>query len=675
MKRLMLLGLESDKDKILDQVVKTQSIQLKKDIVVESFVASDTSEQQAEYQSQLLRVNDAIASVCQFVDKINYQIKDKKEHLELPKTTMAHPMLETTIEDLMSLSKIGDQVENQLATIEGAKEKIAVLTNEYNRLCSEQDKTKIFLPLTKKFGFYTDTQNTFILLGVVPKDNALALMNVLSVNENALYQQISQDGDNALFVVIALKDEQALIDSLASLGFSRVSFDNDVVPKEKMAQLQKRKKEIEKEIKSLQLKVASFRENLNQLKLYADYLQLQQRLKEAEGTFPASSYTFVLEGWCPAEKQLQVQEQLLSVSQNMLLYFYDIEEEEFAPTLLKNNGIVKHFETVTNSYSVPHYHEPDPNGVMSIFYFIIFGLMLADVGYGFLLFIVGLCAKFLIKQESGLKRLASLFGLCGLSAMVCGALYGSFFCFQVIPADKTILPSSSDYPMVTIILSLYLGILQIMAGLLCNARKQFARKQYWDAVLDAIFWELLLLGIALFALEPAMGMIVGDGTNVPTQLQNVTIPPIFGTIGIVLAVVALLGIMFTAGRHSKGILGKIIGGFGGLYGIINYFSDVVSYVRIFGLMLSGAMIGVIVNQLAVPMLSSPITAVFGVIILVVAHVFNIALSLLGIYIHDARLQYVEFFGKFYEGDGQLFQPLGSKLSYSVFTTQQNAVKN
>lgn len=675
MKRLMLLGLESDKNQILDQVVKTQSIQLKNDIVVENFVATDTSVQQAQYQEELLRVNNAISSVCEFVNKINYQTKDKKDHLAIPKTTMARPMLETTIEDLMSLSKIQNEVQEQLDTIEGAKESMATLNNELTRLSGEVEKTKLYLPLRTNLAFYQDTQNTFIVVGTVSKDNVATLESLIGSNEFAMCQQISQDGDSALYVVVALKDEKQLIDSLASLGFSKASFDPDTIPSEKMEQLKKRRREIKKEIASHEQTIASFRENLNQLKLYADYLELQQRLSKAEGTFPASSYTFVLEGWCPEEKQNEVQEKLLSVSQNMLLYFYDIGDEEFAPTLLKNNKLVKPFETVTNGYSVPNYHEPDPNGALSIFYFIIFGLMLADVGYGLLLFILGMVAKIFIKQDSGMRRLLTLFGFCGLSAMVCGFLYGSVFCFQVIPADKTILPSSSDYPMVTIVLSLYLGILQIMVGLICNARKQIARKQYLDAVLDAIFWELLLLGVALFALDPAMGMIVGDGTNVPAQLQNVTIPPVLGQIGMILAGVALLGILLTAGHSKKGIIGKVIGGFGGLYGIINYFSDIVSYVRIFGLMLSGAMIGSIVNQLSVPMLGSPFTAIFGAAIFVFVHIFNVALSLLGIYIHDGRLQYVEFFGKFYEGDGELFTPLGSNLNYSVFTTQQTEAKN
>ena len=136
-------------------------------------------------------------------------------------------------------------------------------------------------------------------------------------------------------------------------------------------------------------------------------------------------------------------------------------------------------------------------------------------------------------------------------------------------------------------------------------------------------------------------------------------------VGLYIIAGSLVVVALTAGRSRKGILGKAMGGFGGVYGVINYFSDIVSYVRIFGLMLSGAVFGFIINQIAAMIMTSVVGYILAIILCVFAHLFNLALAVLGAYVHNSRLQYVEFFGKFYEGEGQLFAPLGSGLTYTL----------
>jgi V/A-type H+-transporting ATPase subunit I len=203
-----------------------------------------------------------------------------------------------------------------------------------------------------------------------------------------------------------------------------------------------------------------------------------------------------------------------------------------------------------------------------------------------------------------------------------------------------------------LIISLIIGTVQLMVGYICKAVQCWRRGQIWDGICEGVTWAVFSLGVIL--------VIVGF-----TDQSNASfLTPIGG----IMAAVGLVAAMLTAGRHEK-VLGKLTKGFGAAYGVINYASDILSYARLYGLMLSGAVIAQIVSQYGIQFIVSGNVAliILGVIIMAVGHVFNLAISLLGAYIHDARLQYVEFYGKFYEGEGELFAPLGSAHKYIYVT--------
>jgi V/A-type H+-transporting ATPase subunit I len=193
-----------------------------------------------------------------------------------------------------------------------------------------------------------------------------------------------------------------------------------------------------------------------------------------------------------------------------------------------------------------------------------------------------------------------------------------------------------------------LGTAQLFAGYVCLAVQYIRKGNVLDGIFKGATWAVFSIGIAL--------LIVGfvDEFGVPS----------LATVGGIVAAVGLVAAILTAGRGEK-ILGKFTKGFGAAYGIINYVSDILSYARLYGLMLSGAVIAQIVSQYAVGFITSGnfILAILGIILMLVGHVFNLAMSLLSAYIHDARLQYVEFYGKFFEGEGELFTPLGSNHKY------------
>jgi V/A-type H+-transporting ATPase subunit I len=266
------------------------------------------------------------------------------------------------------------------------------------------------------------------------------------------------------------------------------------------------------------------------------------------------------------------------------------------------------------------------------------------------------------KRPTGFSRLAGSFGFGGIFAIVWGLLFNSLFGFAILP--KTVMPNPQEdmwslvgiaVPSVLII-SMFIGLFQIFVGYVCKAIQQWRRGNIADALCDGAVWAIFTIGVALAIL----GFVAE--ANLPKLAM----------VGAVTAGGALVIAMLTAGRKEK-FFGKFTKGFGAAYGVINFASDILSYARLYGLMLSGAVIASIVSQYGGGFVASgnAMLIILGVLLLVVGHGFNLVMNLLGAYIHDARLQYVEFYGRFYEGDGTLFAPLGSKRKYVYVLPAEN----
>ncbi len=334
------------------------------------------------------------------------------------------------------------------------------------------------------------------------------------------------------------------------------------------------------------------------------------------------------------------------------------------PTLMRNNGLTKNFEAITNLYSPPNSKEFDPTTVMGIFYSVFLGFIMGDIGYGLFMLIGGglLWWKNRVK-DNGLKRLAAVFAIGGVFAVIWGFLFDSLFGIAILHMRvmPPLLEGNTNWHVLGIaipallIVALEVGVVQLFAGYVCRAIQCWRRGKIWDGIFDGVVWAVFSIGVglAIAGLVEELNMII------------------LAYVGGIAAGAMLLAAMLTAGRKEK-ILGKFTKGFGAAYGVINYASDILSYARLYGLMLSGAVIAEIVSGYALTgyggstgmiVSGNAGLAVLGVVLLLLGHLLNLALSLLGAYIHDARLQYVEFYGRFYEGEGELFSPLGSKHAH------------
>ena len=457
------------------------------------------------------------------------------------------------------------------------------------------------------------------------------------------WQQASSDRSlRYLLVMCHGSVKERALSALRDLGFSTVSFrgmtgtakENDTALAENLATLEKERQEIEQRIAGLGGK----REALLEA---SDRAAIALRREEAKSRLVGTDKVFLLEGWLPADRCAEIEKTLKPFT--CAIETREPTEDEYpqVPVQLKNNKLTQPLNMVTEMYSLPAYGTLDPNPLMAPFFILFYGIMMADMGYGLLMMIASviISKKYRPKGTSG--ELFSLLGLCGISTFIMGALTGGFFgdfltqlVAIVSPGTVFALPKLFD-PLddLTMILigSMALGMVQIVTGMAISLIEKCKRKKFLDAFFEEITWWIVFIGIALLALgKGAAVLYVG-------------------------CALVLLGPIV----QGKG-WGKLTGVFGSLYNhVTGYFGDILSYTRLMALMLAGSVIAQVFNMLA----AMPGNVIAFIIISMLGNAMNFGLNLLGCYVHDLRLQCLEFFNKFYVDGGKPFRPMTLDTEY------------
>lgn len=457
------------------------------------------------------------------------------------------------------------------------------------------------------------------------------------------WQQASSDRSlRYLLVMCHGSVKERALSALRDLGFSTVSFrgmtgtakENDKALAENLAALEKERQEIEQRIAGLGGK----REALLEA---SDRAAIALRREEAKSRLVGTDKVFLLEGWLPADRCAALEKALEPFT--CAIETREPTEDEYpqVPVQLKNNKLTRPLNMVTEMYSLPAYGTLDPNPLMAPFFILFYGIMMADMGYGLLMMIASviISKKYRPKGTSG--ELFSLLGLCGISTFIMGALTGGFFgdfltqlVAIVSPGTVFALPKLFD-PLddLTMILigSMALGMVQIVTGMAISLIEKCKRKKFLDAFFEEITWWIVFIGIALLALgKGAAVLYVG-------------------------CALVLLGPIV----QGKG-WGKLTGVFGSLYNhVTGYFGDILSYTRLMALMLAGSVIAQVFNMLA----AMPGNVIAFIIISLLGNAMNFGLNLLGCYVHDLRLQCLEFFNKFYVDGGKPFRPMTLDTEY------------
>lgn len=509
----------------------------------------------------------------------------------------------------------------------------------------------------------TSTAQCNIICGTLPLNVTSQRLSETEGTEMFYVEEISSDREQKyVCVYVVKKNTQDALKLLSELNFSKVVFpDDDGTASQIISKLKAEIKGHKAAIEKCEQELKTYAQSAYGFELLYDFENSNLNMQNAEDTAFSTVTTDMICGWIPEEKVHKLEKTL-----KKHLCFWELndpQENEKPPVELKNNRFASAFEGLIGLYSYPDYHGYDPLKYMSVFYCIIFGMMLADFVYGLLLTIGCLEVIKLIKPKNSMRSFLMMFALSGISTAVFGLLFGSIMgdlpsTFNMVMLGGEAFSSAlwfdpTKNPMALLYLSFIIGGIHLLWGMGLNAYMLFKRGKWLDAVFDIFTWYLLFLGIGILAAGAVL------------SFQAVF------NIGVWTVIAGVASLILTQGRAEKSIIMKFLKGVMSLYNIVNYISDMLSYSRILALSLATTVISSVINIMATLAGPSVIGFIMFVLILAVGHALNIALNVLGSFVHASRLQYIEFFGKFYEDGGRHFSPLNVNTKYTKINTEEN----
>ncbi len=535
---------------------------------------------------------------------------------------------------------------------------VAEADSETQQLETRCDMLRQWLPLDVPLNFKgTDTTTAFI--GTLPYPVSAEEFGT-RLPEGSSVEIVSASKEQTNIFVLCYDDvAQETEDALRKNSFASVSENEKFTPAELTEQMTKRCVELEKQREEAVEKIKKLAENRQQLKFAVDYLAMRKDKYEALSALGFTENTFVLTGFIP-EKYCESLRKEIEKKHTAYIEFTDPTDEDDVPVLLENGRFSAPVEGITKMYAMPSKGDVDPTPVMAFFYYLFFGMMLSDAGYGLLMVIGTTFALKKFRLEDSMKKTLTMFRNCGISTVIWGALFGSWFgdIVQVVGREFFGREIGSialwfqplDDPIKLLLFSFGLGILHLFLGVAVSFHMSWKDGRKLDAFCDSVPVYLTVLGVAPL------------GAGILTE-----VPAVLKTIGSYMMIAGVILLVLTAGRSSKSIFGKF---FGGLYALYNtatgYLSDILSYSRLLALGLATGSIASVINLIGTMPENKIVKLVLLIVVFAVGHTANLAINLLGAYVHTDRLQFVELFSKFYTGGGREFQPLTVNTKYIKF---------
>ena len=645
MKRLRLLGMRSDRESLLRLLQKMGCVEVGEPAI-------DLAD--PEWAALAKPDGRGLAGAKEQNTLLNNALSILKERAPA-KEGLFRKRPELTEKDFFDEGAYESALTTARAVMEGERE-LAALMAEQGKIQTQKGALAPWLPLDVPLDVASN-ENLSVIFGTIPAKADYTAMEaaVAQASEMSGLIYASADRDLHYFVLVCHASvEEACVEAMRPFGFSRASVrgwsgtaaDNDRMLDNQLAA-------VARKIEDAKAHIASFGDRREAIRQGIDRSAQEIAREEVKGHLVDTDAAFFLEGWVPVPNE----EELLRALEGYTCAWEteDPKKDEYdqVPIKLKNNKLTQPYSVITEMYSLPSYSGLDPNPFLMPFFALFFGIMFADMAYGILMAVVGLAALKLMNPKGTMRNMMGLLIQCGISTFIIGFFTGGFFGdavtvvggifgqdWAIVPHLATIniagvaieLPLNlleGNNPLYVLILAMCLGAVHLLFGVIIGTYLNIRDGEYLTAIGDLSWWV----------------MFVGIGVMVLTGSPLV----LYAGIAIMVIVTFLQG---------KGV-GRVTGLFGAVYnGVTGYLGDILSYSRLMALMLAGSVISSVFNQLG---------ALGGIILFIpvflIGHVLNFALNLIGCFVHTMRLQFLEFFGKWYRDGGRPFRPLNYNTKF------------
>ncbi|WP_067140853.1 V-type ATP synthase subunit I [Oceanivirga salmonicida] len=613
-----LIVFENKKKELLDSFQKFKEVDFRLSDIKKYGYGNFKSENLEDIDEKIFKLDNAIKNVKRY-EVSKGAIKSLKEgnktftYDELEKYVSNSNAMHLESEIVIETNKI-DSMNKQ---IEDYQNKI----KEYEDFI-ELDISKNDILKLRKSNF---------ILGTIATKNFENLESELDKKENLVHYEILKRTNKEIIIsLLILKNDYEKIDAiLRNSGFNNISIELEKTPKEYLKEYDEKIRNCKGEIRKAESKLKEFTSEIETLKISYEYYKNQKLRESVSEKFGTIQNLSVIAGFIPEDKKETFSEKIEKIAEDYYyLEFKEVEKDDRnIPIKFKNNKFNEAFEDLVKTYSIPSYDEVDPTPVVAPFYWLFFGMMVADFGYGLIMLILSTLVLKTCNLSKSTRRMVKFLFYLSFSIMIWGVVYGSYFNLPI--NVYRLLDPVTEYNKI-MILSVLFGVVHLFLGLGVKAYVLIRDGKVLDAILD--------VGVLYVVLSSAMAYIA-----------------LSSEIAKYILYASLLVMLFTAGRKLKGVGGKFGLGVYTVYGLTGYLGDLVSYLRLMALGLSGGFIAQSVNMICSMIGYKYSTIIFVSLVFVIGQTINLLLSLLGAYVHTARLIYVEFFSKFYEGGGKEFK--------------------
>lgn len=659
MKRLNICGMKRDRESIIETINEFKAMELDESAFQNKNLSDfPTNDQRITFEKKAHNIENAIEAIEMYAPEKKGMLASLEGKKDIKRVSM------------MSIVKREDELTDMAKRAMDNMKKIIEDRVEIDRNQVSMQSLEPWLDLDIPMEF-THTERTSFLIGTIVKVDSqeeiydgigLHLVDLSEVEISIVHK----DKFQTCIVAVCLKEyENAVENGLHTLGFARISNAFKGIPREELDKLKDDNEKLQREIEILKAEFNTLAEKREDLKILSDYYRIEASKQEGMGKSNDSASTFFISGYVP-EKVAGSLVKKLNKKFNLYCELENVKEDEDSPVLMQNSGIGQSVEGIVESYGLPNKKEIDPSKIVSWFYVFLFGLMLSDAAYGLIMFIS--CAVLLKKykkMEHSMRKSIKLFMYCGISTLMWGILFGGYFGDAVETVSKTFFGHAvtvkplwfaplSD-PMKLLLYCMLFGIIHLFVGLAVKGYMCIRDREYLNFFCDVVLWFSLLVGLIMLLLPTELFYSL-------SQLR-INFGPVLTVISKILAIGGALGILVMAGRNSKKVGLRLALGAYDLYNLTGWLSDLLSYSRLLALGLATGVIASVINQIGSMGGNSIVGIILFIIVFIFGHIFNMSINILGAYVHTNRLQYVEFFGKFYEGGGREFHPFRSETKY------------